>query len=178
MYFASFPKINYDVSGNGYTETIRDITIRMKVKIYMRNNISLFDKYNVQDGERPELLAYQLYGDANFHWLILLFNNIVDPYYDWPLSSRDLQTYINSKYTNPLGVHHYELIQSSGLNTTKIIVELADEPTATVVTNIDYETELQNDKAQILLPRQSAFNNIIEEFKSEMMDIHNKSNFR
>ena len=80
MYFASFPKINYDVTGNGYTETIRDITIRMKVKIYMRNNISLFDKYNVQDGERPELLSYQLYGDANFHWLILLFNDIVNPF--------------------------------------------------------------------------------------------------
>ena len=47
MYFRDFPEINYDISGNGVTTTIRDITLRLKVKEYIKTNISLFSKYDI-----------------------------------------------------------------------------------------------------------------------------------
>ena len=168
MYFKDFPKINYDISGDGVTTTIRDITLRLKVKEYIKKNISLFSKYDVQDGDTPSILAYQVYGDANKHWVILLFNDIINPYYDWPLGRQAFYAFINNKYADLNAIHHYEIAQKSGLNTTKIIVELADEPTATAVTNLEYETDLQDRKRQILLVKKGFFNLVVSDFRSEI----------
>ena len=34
-----------------------------------------------------------------YHWVVLLFNNIIDPQFDWPLKSDTLIDYIDKKYT-------------------------------------------------------------------------------
>jgi hypothetical protein len=55
-------------------------------------------QYNVQNGERPDIIAYKYYEDANLDWVILLTNNIIDPQFEWPLDDRSFERYIRKKY--------------------------------------------------------------------------------
>ena len=76
MYFQNFPDIDYDVTGNGTTTKIKDIITRVAVRNEVRNRDSLFAKHNVKEGETPESVAYDYYGNANYHWIVLMMNKI------------------------------------------------------------------------------------------------------
>ena len=148
MYFNNFPQIQYDPTGSGNFSTIQDIMTRIKVRDYVKNNTSIFSKYSVPDGNTPEMVAFFLYGDTTYHWILLLFNQITNTYYDWPLSRKNFQKYVSNKYVNPDAVHHYEVSQSSGGDWIKIKVE-SDVAGATAITNLEYESELQDVKRNI-----------------------------
>ena len=161
-YFNQFPKIDYNLSGvNGNTKVVTDIFRRVKARSKLMKNLTLFDKYDVQEGEKPEDVAYKAYGDADYFWVITLINNIVNRYYDWPLDEYVFQQYVADKYDNPEAVHHYEITQSSGRQTGdgpsdyshKVICNATDLG-AEAVSNIEYERRLQDEKRQIriLLP--------------------------
>jgi len=161
-YFNEFPRIDYNLTGvNGNTTEVTDIFRRVKARSKIADNVTLFDKYDVQEGERPEDVAYKAYGDADYFWVITLVNNIVNRFYDWPLDEYHFQQYVADKYTNPDGIHHYEITQSSGKQTGdgpadyshKLEVN-SDEPGAQSVSNIEYERREQDKKRQIriLLP--------------------------
>ena len=47
------------------------------------DNVSLLDKYDVAEGEKLEDIAYKIYGDTDYFWVVTLVNNIVNRYYDW-----------------------------------------------------------------------------------------------
>jgi len=158
MYFQKFPKLAYDISGNGNLKIVTDILRRVKIKSAIKDNLSLFDKYDVQNGDTPESIAYKIYGDAKYHYIILLLNDITDRYYDWPLSDYSFEQYVTNKYSNPGAIHHYEVTQSSGPQTGngpedyshKIEVN-SDATGAEAVTNYEYERRLQEQKRQIKL---------------------------
>ena len=158
-YFNEFPRIQYNLSGvNGTTVDVTDIFRRVKIRSKIDDNVTLFDKYDVIEGEKPEDVAYKAYGDADYFWVVTLVNNIVNRYYDWPLDEYNFQQYVADKYANPDGVHHYEITQSSGKQTGdgpadyshKIEVN-SDEPGAQSVSNIEYERRIQDQKRQIKL---------------------------
>ena len=164
MYFNPFPKINYDCVGNGFTEQIQDITTRVVVRKWIQDRGSLFSKYRVQDGDTPEMTAYRLYGQTQYHWIVLLFNEIINSYYDWPLSRRDFEAFVSNKYVDPYGIHHYEITQQSGDTTKKIKVE-SDVAGAVAVTNLEYEATLQEKKRQIKVLQPEFVEQFISEFK-------------
>jgi len=166
MYFNDFPKIKYDCTGNGNFTTIQDIMTRIKVRDYIKNNGSLFSKYSVPDGETPEMVAFFLYNDGNYHWILLLFNQITNTYYDWPLSTRNFQRYVSNKYSNPDAAHHYEISQSSGGDWVKIKVE-SDVTGAVGVTNLEYEAALQDVKREIRILKPE----FLGQFKAEFSDL-------
>ena len=85
LYFSQFPKTTYDMRGDGNKKTITDIWRRVKVRSKIVNNLALLDKYDVQEGESPETVAYKAYGTTDYFWVICLVNDIVNRYYDWPL---------------------------------------------------------------------------------------------
>ena len=156
-FFDQFPKINYNISGiNGKTKEVTDIFRRVKARSKIAENVTLFDKYDVQEGEKPEDVAYKTYGDADYFWVVTLVNNIVNRYYDWPLDSFSFQQYIKDKYSNPDGIHHYEVTQSSGKQagngpadyTHKLEVN-STHPGAQSVSNREYEQRIQDKKRQI-----------------------------
>jgi len=156
-FFNHFPLIEYNLSGaNGNTKTVTDIFRRVKVRSKLQNNLTLYDKYDVQEGEKPEDVAYKAYGDADYFWVITLINNIVNRYYDWPLDEYVFQQYVADKYPNPETVHHYEITQSSGRQagdgpsdySHKVECNATDAG-AEAVTNIQYERRLQDEKRQI-----------------------------
>ena len=94
-----------------------------------------------------------------------MLNQYYDRYYDWPMTQRNLQAYVQDKYTDPNGIHHYEISQKSGNTNTKIKVELADEPSATSVTNFVYESELNQNRKEIKLLDGAYLTSFISEFK-------------
>ena len=152
----------YDLQDNGNLKLVPDIFRRIKVRSKIKDNISLYDKYDVGEGETPESVAFKVYGDTDYFWVVCLMNNIVNRYYDWPLDEYVFQQYVKDKYDNSEGIHHYEKLQSSGKQTGdgpsdysyKIEVN-SDTVGAQSVSNIEYERRLQDEKRQIriLLPQ-------------------------
>ena len=164
MYFNPFPTIEYDPTGSGFTNKIKDITTRVKVKQWVRNKAAMFAKYDVIDGMTPEMVAFYLYDNAELHWVVLMFNEITNSYYGWPLSRRNFDAFVSNKYTNPQGVHHYEIIQTSGDQSVKIKVE-SGVAGATAVTNMEYEATIQDKKKQIRVLKPEYLNQFIREFQ-------------
>ena len=73
MYFHNFPTTSYDPTGSGFTNQIQDILIRVKVRDWILNNGALFTKFIIPDGDRPEIVAFKIYGDVQYAWVLLLF---------------------------------------------------------------------------------------------------------
>ena len=166
MYFNDFPTIDYDCTGDGTTEKIQDITTRVAVRKWIREIGPLFSKYDVSDGETPEMVAATVYGNVNNHWVVLIFNEITNTYYGWPLSRRKFDAFVNNKYANPNATHHYEITQSSG-NQTKKIKVMSTVTGATAVTNIEYEQAIQDNKKQIRLLKPT----YLGQFKAEFLEL-------
>ena len=173
MYFRQFEKGYYDLKGDGKQKLVVDLMTRVKVREKILDEASLYDKYDVPSGERPEDTAFKHFGSSQYHWIILLTNNITDVYYDWPMSEQSFETFIRDKYTNPDGVHHYEVTQSSGKTTGsgpddyshKIEVN-SDATGAQSVSNREYEQRLQDEKRSINLLNPAYLTTFIEEFNN------------
>jgi hypothetical protein len=108
MYFENFPITYYSLHDTSNIKLITNITARVKINDELKNTLGLYDEYDVQDGETPEIVAEKYYSNPELHWIILLYNDILDPRFDWVLSSNDLIRVIESKYNNINAVHHYE----------------------------------------------------------------------
>lgn len=69
----------------------------------------VFYQYDIRDEDTPEIVAYKYYGDMNRFWIVLYCNQIMDPQWDWPLSSKKFEKYVLNKYNGTLNdTHHYE----------------------------------------------------------------------
>jgi hypothetical protein len=98
-YFSTFPYILYpDLSNTQENIFIQDITIRVILNELGMNTKTLFYNYTIVDGDTPEILAEKFYKNYNYHWVILLINNIFDVQFDWPLTSNEFNEYITKKY--------------------------------------------------------------------------------
>ena len=177
MYFSKFPKGNYDITGNGNQKLVTDLFRRIKLRSKISDEASLYDVYDVPNGEKPEDTAFKHFGSAQYHWVILLTNDITDRYYGWPLTDQDFETYITQKYDNPDAIHHYEITQSSGPQTgngpddysNKIEVN-STEPGAQSVSNREYEQRLQDEKRQIKLLDPNYLITFLDEFEKLVRD--------
>lgn len=113
-YFAYFPQTYYSFdTANANFALVTNLTTRVKIIREVLDNSLLYYKYEVKEGETPEVVAYNFYGDAQKHWIILYANSIVDPKYDWVLHSQEFDNYIIAKYGSiedaKTTLHHYEV---------------------------------------------------------------------
>jgi hypothetical protein len=99
-YFSKFPVLQYPVrDGEVFRYALtRNILRRVALNEDLKSGEGVFLQYDVKDGERPEHIAQRVYGDAAFHWIILLTNDIIDPYHGWYKSSFAMEEYIQKKY--------------------------------------------------------------------------------
>jgi hypothetical protein len=169
-YFSYFPQIYYDAVGDGNFKIVTNILRRVKVKQGLKEVGAFFDEYDVDSEMTPEIVSEQVYGNQKYYWIILLFNEIKDRYYDWPLTASQFETYVNDKYDDINGIHHYEITQESGSTTSiddshKIQVN-STVSGATAVTNYEYEERLQNKKRRIRLLKPEFLELFVEEFKT------------
>ena len=171
-YFQQFPKLQYDLKGDGNVNVVPDIFRRIKLKNKVRDNLVLLDKYDLTDGEKPEDVAFKIYGSVDYYWVVLLVNNVVDRYYDWPMGFQEFEEFVKDKYAEPGAIHHYEVKQSSGRQDglspedySHYIEVNADHLNSQAVSNYEYEQRLQNQKRQIKVLDPDYLSSFIEEFE-------------
>tara|TARA_X000000950_G_scaffold94639_1_gene119320 strand:+ start:564 stop:1088 length:525 start_codon:yes stop_codon:yes gene_type:complete len=170
MYFDMIPKIYYDSKANDKYDLLTNLMTRVKLRTDIKGDIFDYDYYDVIDGETPEMIAHKYYDNPELHWTILVANDIVDYYEDWPMSVQRFEEFVKDKYANPQGVHHYEISQTSGDATKTINVGMntTDYASASAISNYTYEQRLQDDKRQIRLIGQNYIKQFVDEFRSKI----------
>ena len=168
-YFNNFPTLMYDPIGNGdNAKLVTNILKRVRMRVNMKKNVVMLDQYEIKENETPEIVADLHHGSPYYHWVVMILNDISDVHHDWPKSTRQIQKYITSKYTDAQldEIHHYEIVQTSGDTTVKIEVENSTYPDATPITNYEYETALNEEKRKIDLLRNDYLGFFTEEFSN------------
>jgi len=92
QYFKNFPTITYN------NNLVTNIIARAKIDSVVRDRALVFFPYTLIDGERPDTIAANYYEDPNFAWLIYYANEMIDPYFEWPLTQDELYEHIKIKY--------------------------------------------------------------------------------
>jgi len=99
-FFNYYPKTFYTSNNNSTgIDTVTNIIARFGFEKKLKENSSAFYKYTIKDSDTPEIIAAKFYDNVERHWIVLLFNDIIDPQYDWPLQSDTLIDYVNTKYS-------------------------------------------------------------------------------
>lgn len=103
MYFKDFPQFLYDFNYGDRVRTsvVVDVTRNVRIKKEIFSNITLYDEYDIVDGETPEIISEKFYGTPEYHWVIMLANEKYDYRRDFPLTEPVLQKHITSSY-NPV----------------------------------------------------------------------------
>lgn len=168
MYFSGFPNIPYvfDIAGSPETRMVKDITFNVRVRQEILKNITLYDEYDIQDGETPEIIAHKVYGSSEYHWVVMLCNERFDAYEDFPLPSREFEQYVTEKYGNTLGdTHHYEYNGFVVMGPDPDDPDRPDVVGAEPISNYDYELRLNESKRRIKLIAPS----LIAQIKAQLM---------
>ena len=189
-YFRELPNLLYPsflpekVSSLDFIE-VKNIFRRVKMRDDLFNNFTLFDKYEIPEGARPETVAEELFGSPNFDWIILTVAGIINVRNEWPLSNRDLYNYVNNKYGNSINSNRFfetievknsdeQLILPKGkIVDSNFTIPKPDEPTAILnpvvgITNYEYETRLNEEKRNIFVLREEYLQEFIEDMKDIM----------
>ena len=167
-YFSYFPSVEHDLKQNGTFVTVTNILKRFKIHDDVRDLTEVFYPYQLQDGDRPDVVAEKYYGNANYAWLVLFSNNIVDPVKEWPLYGTDFRNYLVTKYgsiesANTTVKKRYKVLSAAfkkidGTVIPKRRLEI-DETTYNTLSEADrelqtayeYEVEVNDDKRKIHL---------------------------
>jgi hypothetical protein len=164
MYFERFPFTFFSLDDRQSVQLVKNIFLRLSISEELKNNYSLYDEYDILDGETPEILADKMYGGSNFHWIILHMNDILDPRFDWPLTSFQLKKYCEGKYDNIDAIHHYENADGQWVN--------SNYPLATPISNFAYEEVLNEQKRRIKLLKPQYVEAVSREFTSKLENIN------
>ena len=185
----SLPNLLYNISVSP-TDTqfisAKNLWRRGEILKEVKSSMVIFNEYVVKNGERPEDLATRFYKNPFFNWTILVINDIVNVYEQWPKSTRDLNEYVYAKYDNPMATKHYVTTEvKDSLNNIicpagKIVpsnfqITYFDGSTTVTanpvvsITNYQYESNLNAEKEKIILIRPS----YIRDFVDVYMDRQN-----
>jgi hypothetical protein len=121
-YFRELPNLEYQSflsSRKGSDEylLVKNIFRRVKLRDDLQNVFTIFNKYQIQEGARPDTVAEELYGSSQYDWVVLIGAGIVNVRNEWPLADRDIYRYSEQLYGNDLNaVHHYETTEVKDSN--------------------------------------------------------------
>jgi len=112
QYFDTLPKIiNIDSTGN--SKVMTNLLARASVIPQILKDPLLYYTYDIQEGDTPEVIAHKYYGDSYRYWIVLFANELLDPQWDWPMTSMVFEQYLADKYpsTNVYSeVEYYEKV--------------------------------------------------------------------
>ena len=114
-YFRELPEVDYQsflsdtISSKDYLR-VKNLFRRNKLRDDLQNVFTLFNKYQIVEGARPDTVANEFYGNSELDWVVLMTAGIVNVRDEWPLSNQDLHNYSVKKYglENLYNIHHYE----------------------------------------------------------------------
>lgn len=163
-YFNNLPEIYYNfiVNGDDKMFVVRDITANVRPLKNTLDNITLYDLYDIIDGETPEIISNKFYGSPKYHWAIMIANQRYDYLKDWPLPYDRLVQYCSDKYgeNDIYSTHHYEDENGFVVN--------SDYPSATPIDNITYESKINETKRTIKLVSLQIIQQMSSEFERLM----------
>jgi hypothetical protein len=174
-YFRELPDLEYQspfADSNSSQNYVRakNLFRRVKLRDDLKNVFTLFNKYQIPEGARPDTVAEEVYGKADYDWVVILTAGIVHIRDEWPLSNRDIYRYSEQLYGNDLNaIHHYETKEIKDSNGRLILPsgKIVD-PTFTIpdpnisiqtlnpvvgISNYEYETRKNEEKRSIYLLR-------------------------
>tara|TARA_Y100000052_G_scaffold9448_1_gene9348 strand:+ start:375 stop:1022 length:648 start_codon:yes stop_codon:yes gene_type:complete len=191
-YFRELPNLQYQspysnrISSESYI-TAKNIFRRMKIRDDLKNVFSVFNKYEINDGDRPDNVAKELYGKSSFDWVVLITANIVNVRDEWPLSSKELYDFTVSKYglTKINEVRHHETTEVKNnrgiviLPKGKVVDDNFKIPNpeninaelnpVRGVTYYEYESILNEEKRNIDVLRSEYLQQFLNDIRNEMI---------
>lgn len=193
-YFRNIPDFNYVSRLEGQKNIseyirVKNLFKRVKVREDLFNELSYFTKYKVIDDERPDQVAYKIYGTQDYDWIVLLSNNILNVQSEWPLSNESFNKYMFNKYEsedNFSKIHHYEtkeikdsfgrIIIRAGLKVPSDYTvsyydsgsQITTSDTTISITNYEYEFAIQDEVRNIYLIKPNYLNLVIQNIDSIM----------
>jgi hypothetical protein len=93
-YFTKLGSVNYNNS------IVTNILTSIRFKEAVKQSVTNYYPYTIKEGDRPDTIAQFYYEDERYFWVVLLSNNIIDPYYEWPLGVNDFRKFIIKKYNS------------------------------------------------------------------------------
>ena len=189
-YFRELPNLEYQSflsSRKGSDEylLVKNIFRRVKLRDDLQNVFTIFNKYQIQEGARPDTVAEELYGSSQYDWVVLIGAGIINVRNEWPLSDRDIYRYSEQLYGNDLNdVHHYETKEvkdSRGrliLPAGKIVDSTFTIPNPNItiqtlnpvvgISNYEYEVRKNNKKRDIYVLKPSYLQQVINDTRKAM----------
>ena len=197
-YFRELPDLRYPsflpnkTSSLDYVE-VKNIFRRAKLRDDLQNNFTIFNKYEIPMGARPDTVAENLYGSSQFDWVVLTVAGIINVRNEWPLSDRDLYDYSLDKYGESLNsVKFFETTEVKDTSSRMILpkgkavdsnftIPKPGEPTATLnpvvgISNYEYETRLNDEKRNIFVLREEYLQQFLNDMR-ELMTYDESSEF-
>ena len=197
-YFRELPNLRYPSflqekgSSFDYVEA-KNLFRRTKLRDDLQNNFTIFDKYEIVEGMRPDNVAQELYESDQFDWVVLLVAGITNVRNEWPLSNRDLYHYALDKYGDSLNSNMFfetiEVKDTSGrliLPKGKVVdqnftIPKPGAPNATInpvvgISNFEYETRINDEKRTIFVLRLEYLQEFVNDFR-ELMTYKQSSEF-
>ena len=193
-YFRELPELEYQsflsdaISSKEYL-TVKNLFRRNKLRDDLQNVFTIFDKYEIVEGARPDMVAEEFYGDAELDWVVLMTAGIINVRDEWPLSNYRLYQYVEHKYgilkINEIRYYETKEIKDSNnkliLPAGKIVdedfvlnysdngnkVSLSGSEVRRGVSNWEYETIQNNKKSSIYLLKRG----YLQQFLNDMREI-------
>ena len=195
-YFSKIPNFDYvsrlpNAKISDYIR-VKNFFKKSKLREDIFQELAFFEKYTIEGNDRPDNVAFKVYDDATFDWVILVANNIINIQSEWPLEQNDFDRYMLEKYGdyNTLynGVHHYETeevknsqgvtIVPAGLQVESsysvsyydffIEQQITTGNISVPITNYEYEEKVDNDKRNIFLLKSTYLGIIINDMPEIM----------
>ena len=171
---------------------VKNLFKRTRISEEIFSDLTFFTKYQIIQDERPDNVAYKIYGDSNLDWMVLLSNNIINVQQEWPLDHTSYYNYLIGKYGSDAAlqnIHHYEtreiknsvgkVIVPEGLEVPSTftitffdpglgVQETVTTEIVTEITNQVYEDKLNDSKRNINLIKPKFIGLVIEEMERLM----------
>ena len=192
-YFRELPNLEYenflsDSNGSGDYILMKNIFVRGKLRDDLQNVFTIFNKYIIEENERPDQIALKLYGDPGLDWVVRMVGEVTNMPNDWPISSQQLYEFCVEKYDGEKGMYETKYYQTTEVKDSQGRILLAggltvDEnftipdpdpdhqgniinPTEPV-TNYAYETNLNDSKRELYVLKKG----YIGQFLNDMRDV-------
>jgi hypothetical protein len=189
-YFRELPDLEYQSpladrnSSQSYLR-VKNLFRRVKLRDDLQNVFTLFNKYQIPEGARPDTVAEELYGSSEYDWVVLLSAGIVNVRNDWPLSDRDIYRFAENKYGDSINdIKYYQTTQvkdSKGrliLPAGKVVdsgftIQDPNLPLLTInpvvgVTNYEYEVLQNNEKRLIYILKPTYLQQFVTDIRREL----------
>tara|TARA_E500000331_G_C17244607_1_gene708586 strand:+ start:1099 stop:2016 length:918 start_codon:yes stop_codon:yes gene_type:complete len=188
-YFSYLPNVqvrtsSYRTNNVDPYKLAKNIFRRIKIRENLDDIILGFNQYTIKNNQRPDQVALEVYGTMSYDWLVLLTNNIINLYDEWPMSEDELERYIESEYDeDSSSVHHWvtqKVTDGRGRTLLKGDRTVSEDfsytrPDGTAIPKdqivrpisvYDHESEKNDFKRNIYLLRKEYINGFIEEFST------------